>query len=316
MTRFHVIALVVVLSVATCWYITATDLGFSAVHLHDILRSDVVSSEHLALMRLTFAVVIVSTLYAAISDKKGLEITVSLSGGGFRTVNLQRFERLSTFTMWCWTLQGVYFFLASLSSVMSSETLESIHVDRICWVLFEINFALAYLVTVLVTFVLIPGAISKKIPHKFFDIIPILCHNANALFMGIEISLNKLSMPFSHIAFIQLFGLIYVIFAWKLHNTNGIFYYFFLDYDRPYAVWWYVGLFLSVCCLYFLCVIEIVTVSVSVTLGWCVLFVWRSCKIFHPSLLFTDSFGKFNKAYRYVDTYCCDADLISFRYWA
>ena len=250
MTRFHVISLVVVLSVATSWYITVTDLGFSAVHLNEVLHSDVVSSQHLAMIRVSFAAVIFSTLYAAINDTKGLEITVSLSSGGFKSVNLKRFERLSTFTMWCWTLQGVYFLMTSLSPVFPPDTLESIHVHRICWVLFEINFALAYMVTFLVTFVLIPGAISKKIPHKFFDLTPILCHNANALFMGVEISLNQLSMPFSHIAFIQLFGLTYVIFAWKLHQSKGIFYYFFLDYDRPYAVWYYGGLFLSVSRLY------------------------------------------------------------------
>lgn len=258
MARTHVIILVAMLATVTTWYLFSQDLGFSELQVDDITTSDFVPPSLLLLIRLLFAVVIFASLFYITSDKEGLEVTVSVSTGGLKSVRLTGLERLYTFTIWCWTLQGMYFALAAFCAIFSvAEKEHSAPVNMIAhitWVLFEISFALAYLVTFLVSFVLIPGAEANKIPHKFFTPIPVLCHNANAVFMGVELLLNRLSMPFPHIAFIQLFGLAYVIFAWRLHSKMGIFFYFFLDYDRPYAVVWYLGLFAAVsietCLLY------------------------------------------------------------------
>lgn len=251
MARGHVLALVALLTVATSEYLRTADLGFSRLRFEDISESDVVSPLMLCLIRLSFSSVVFVSLYYVVSDKEGLEVTVSSSDGALQTITLKHLERLSTFTMWCWTLQGFYFLFAAISTAVShlggGRALSSLQAFKItCWISFEISFALAYLVTFLVSFVLIPAAISRKIPHKFFAPVPVLCHNANSIFMGVEIALNRLSMPLSHIAFIQLFGLAYVVFAWNLHRKKGIFFYFFLDYDRPYAVFWYLGLFIAV----------------------------------------------------------------------
>lgn len=241
-----------VLFIVTVAYIlTAADLGFTTLELTDITTSEFVSSNVLLLIRFIFALVINGSLFHIVTDKNALEITVSLSTGGLKTVKLLGFDRLSTFTLWCWTLQGVYFTLAcccslSLSPSSLSSSFPETLLLNVTWVLFEISLALAYLVTFLVTFVLIPAAEAKEIPHKFFTPMPVLCHNANAVFMAVDLLLNRLPMPFPHIAFIQLFGLAYVLFAWRLHAKRGIFFYFFLDYDRPYGVCWYLGLFVAV----------------------------------------------------------------------
>lgn len=248
MARFHVQLLVLFLCICTCWYMSVTDLEFQQVHLDDVSTSDVLKTQYLLCLRtLFFIVIFLSTTYIVL-DKRGLEITVSLSNGESKMVTLQHYQRMYTFTVWCWIAQGMYFIASATCSVMSLWDASAVSPFLIgsTVVLFEISFALAYLVTVLVSFVLIPAAISRKIPHKFFEPIPVLFHNANALFMAVDIVLNKITMRFSHIAFIQLFGLAYVLFAWNLHSRSGIFFYFFLDYDRPYAILWYAGLFVGV----------------------------------------------------------------------
>jgi len=68
-------------------------------------------------------------------------------------------------------------------------------------------------------------------------------HNANILFMLIEFLLNDLPISFWHFPFILTYGLIYVMFSWVLYHYRGYHYYFFLDYTKPYALYWYLGLF-------------------------------------------------------------------------
>lgn len=69
-------------------------------------------------------------------------------------------------------------------------------------------------------------------------------HNANVIFMAAEFMINDIPLKFVHFPFILMYGVTYVIFAWIWHYYSGIFYYFFLDYDRKDAVAWYTGLLL------------------------------------------------------------------------
>ena len=71
-------------------------------------------------------------------------------------------------------------------------------------------------------------------------------HNANILFMLIEFLLNDLPISFWHFPFVLTYGLIYVVFSWVLYHYRGYHYYFFLDYTKPYALYWYLGLFIVV----------------------------------------------------------------------
>ncbi len=49
-----------------------------------------------------------------------------------------------------------------------------------------------------------------------------------------------------HFPFILLYGLIYAVFSWILFYYRGVFYYFFLNYERKGAVYWYLGLLVGV----------------------------------------------------------------------
>jgi len=122
----------------------------------------------------------------------------------------------------------------------------------IIWILFEISFPIAFLVSLVVTYVLIPSGKKSGVPvHVFFHLVPLLMHNANVLFMMIEFNYNSIPFNFHHFTFMLLYALAYVFFSWIWFQYKGIFYYFFLDYASPYAILWYIGLLIGVLVLFF-----------------------------------------------------------------
>ena len=81
---------------------------------------------------------------------------------------------------------------------------------------------------------------------NFFRRLPLMMHNLNVVFVATEVILNRLSFDLNHIPFIWLYGMSYIFFSWYWHSKVGVFYYFFLDYERPYALIWHLGLLAAV----------------------------------------------------------------------
>lgn len=158
--------------------------------------------------------------------------------------------------------QGIYFTFAGIASVLyatqsttllsTTATTSSITLlTASSWILYEISFPIAFLVSLVVSFVLIPMAKIDEIPvDVFFHPLPCIMHNANIFFMTIEFLLNDLHFFPTHVIFVLLYGIAYVFFAWYWHRVKGIYYYFFLDYTRPLAVFFYLGL-LFLCAMLF-----------------------------------------------------------------
>ncbi len=111
------------------------------------------------------------------------------------------------------------------------------------WILFEVSFPVAFIVSSVVTFVLIPTAKKNNLPvHHFFLVPALLMHNANVAFMVFEIIANRLHFVLLHFPFTLLYGMAYSLFSWYLYQHRGVFYYSFLDYGRKGALYWYIGL--------------------------------------------------------------------------
>eukprot|EP00466_Bigelowiella_natans_P020859 jgi/Bigna1/132277/aug1.17_g6985 len=163
-------------------------------------------------------------------------------------VLLRGMTRLTTFTVWCWLLQGVYFFLATMASLH----LLPVSMIPLQWILFELSLAMALLVTIVVTFVLVPMSQSRGYPMDFlFKWTVLAMHNLNTLFMLLELVLNRFDIHAYHFPAVLVYGVAYVLFAWANEQWGvGIFYYFFLDYTRPYAILGYLGLFIAVTVFY------------------------------------------------------------------
>eukprot|EP01035_Chromulina_nebulosa_P027837 gene27837-36661_t len=49
-----------------------------------------------------------------------------------------------------------------------------------------------------------------------------------------------------------MYGMAYSVFAWYWHWLRGVYYYFFMDYERAGAIYWYVGLMAAFSVFYLL----------------------------------------------------------------
>lgn len=244
-------------------YITQVkDMQWEILSTEFIGHSHIEAIHPLALgaIRAVFAISVWAVIIGMVTDKVGLTVTVLQRNNTPKAVKLIYLERLTAFTVWSWILQGFYFTLASycsieagLKDVYGSTALPPmpIFLQRLTWVLFEISFPVAFLVSLVVTFVLIPGAKKNKMPlDLFFSVFSLMMHNCNIWYMAFEFIANQLPFVGWHVCFLLFYALSYAVFSWFWHYYKGIYYYFFLDYERPGAIFWYIGLVVGVSLLF------------------------------------------------------------------
>jgi hypothetical protein len=189
------------------------------------------------------------TLLCVYCDHEGLEHRYRDA-----QVLLRRHSRWTTFTLWCFTLLFCYFALAAYCSGMAfvgrGERVPS-GVVIATLVLFEVSYPMSILVTAVVTFVLIPMARQHGHPMgRMFHWRPLMMHNGNVLMMQLAMLSAPPPVTLAHLPYAVLFGCCYAIFAWYWFLRTRVFYYFFLDYHRPYAVFSYLGLLATLAMLY------------------------------------------------------------------
>ena len=126
---------------------------------------------------------------------------------------------------------GAYFAIAayaSWSSVFGYEVPDSLL--TICPATFASSCACALLVTVTVTFMLIPEAHKRgdEFGHYFLWDSQMM-HNGNVIMLGIELAVTGTSIGIGHISFPILFGSAYVIFSALFAMRAGFYFYDFID---------------------------------------------------------------------------------------
>ncbi len=220
------------------------------VSLRDIASSDTVPLGILALYRSVCAAAALYTLSIIYLDKRGLEMRYLGA-----TIVLLQFRRFTTFTVWCFTLLFVYFAFAtgcSLASLTGYGEAVPAGVVMATLVLFEISYPMSLLVTTVVSFVLFPAAVKNNYPFvaRMFRFRPQMMHNGNVIMMQLAMLTAPPPVTLSHLPYTALFGCAYAIFSWVWFHRTGLFYYFFLDYRRPYAIFSYVGLFATLLAFY------------------------------------------------------------------
>ena len=165
--------------------------------------------------------------------------------------------RFTTFTVWSWLLQGIYF---TLSAYISASHLSLVPLNRelaqsvldSTWVLYEVCLSTSILITVVVTFVLFPVAIKAGSEKLLLYNDALLMHNANIIFMVSELILTAVPVNPFHFVFAILWGALYVVFSWFWLGSTGVVYYFFLDYRKPRTALYIIGLIAALSVFYFL----------------------------------------------------------------
>ena len=249
-------ALLLAVAAYSTYQLSGLDASLT-VTVETVGTSTILSTLHLLVMRLLISAVIWAVCLFLLFDNQGLTLDVLQRDGTNKRIHLLRLERFTPFTVWCWVLQLVYFSLASICSAAQVGLIDPVSVPaslaQSAWVAFEVSFATAFLVSAVVSFVLIPGTLKRGLGlDNFFKPLPKVMHNANVVFMALELGVNKLSFSQSHHAYVLIFAMLYVVFAWLWYEIKGVFYYSFLDYARPGAAAWYLGL-MAALLLFFAC---------------------------------------------------------------
>lgn len=158
-------------------------------------------------------------------------------------VAVQGLDVLGTFTIWCWSLIGIYFAIAGSATAFASRGPGSRALARFLWVFFQVMFSSAILVFLVVWLVLIPSAYAATgTSAGLLTFLPFCAHNLNVIFMSIEMYVNRLSFVRVHALFIMMYGAAYIVFSWLFYWFTGIFFYFFIDWRSPFTVIWYTAL--------------------------------------------------------------------------
>jgi len=105
---------------------------------------------------------------------------------------------------------------------------------RLAWVMFELLFALAIMVSTLYWSLLFPKQTHGKLDWTNFHI-----HAANSFVMLVELLLSRMIFQSRHLLFLLLGGGVYFIFAICFQAVSGRYIYFFLDYTEPAAGYFY-----------------------------------------------------------------------------
>ena len=247
--RFALVALVVGLfAISSVWWLVH-NTGLVDVSLRDVSRSDLLPPVGVLLFRFSCAAVSLFTLLSVYRDKKGLELQYKAV-----KVHLRGLGRWTTFTTWCFSILFLYFAFATCCSaavVFGFGEDVPLSIVESTLILFEISYPTSILVTSVVTFVLFPLAQKHgRSTDRMFRWRPQVLHNWNVLMMQTAMLIAPPPMTFSHFPYAALFGCCYAAFSWLWFQRTRVFYYFFLDYRRPYAALTYLGLFAVIAVFY------------------------------------------------------------------
>ncbi|CEO97040.1 unnamed protein product (mitochondrion) [Plasmodiophora brassicae] len=214
------------------WRLCSPSTTASREDFYRLTQSNVASARVLIGYRVLCALTIAASVTWVAVDPVGLPGVVNLVDGSMAQIRSVGRIRFCTFTVWAWIGQGLYFACTLLLHLLGPDR-SPMALVLIATVLFEIGFALALLVSFVVSYVLIP---SSPDPTNLFSWASLAMHNLNVLFMVVELVLNQVEFHIEHFHFALLFGVVYILFAWVVAQRTGYFFYFFLNPNYKHAL--------------------------------------------------------------------------------
>jgi hypothetical protein len=226
-------ALITFMSFSLFYYIGTSGI-LEATHTQSqIAGSEYIPNILLALFRTAAAVLAIFTVVSICIDEEGsVSLPIFYDSRQHAEVIRLGVHRLVPFTVWSFIVFGLYFTIAAASSwvlVLGGEVPD--------WALASAPLAFAtacgtaLLVTVVVTFYLIPSNAAKGYDvSKYFEWHEILMHNGNVIILGMELVLGGIGITLGMVAFPVIFAIVYIGFANAYAMFGGgIYLYDFLD---------------------------------------------------------------------------------------
>ena len=226
-------ALTIVMLFGLLYYIGASGVLEVTHTQSQVAGSKYLPNILLALFRTAAAVLAIFTVVSICTNEKGgLSLPLFYDSRQKREVVMRGVHRLVPFTVWSFVVFGLYFIIAAASSwvlVLGGE------VPR--WALasaptvFATACGAALLVTVVVTFYLIPSNAAKGFDvSKYFEWYEVVMHSGNVIILGAELVIGGIDITLGMVAFPVLFGMAYIGFANAYAVFGGgVYLYDFLD---------------------------------------------------------------------------------------
>ena len=251
-------------------------IGASGVLEVTHTQSQVAGSKYLpnillALFRTAAAVLAIFTVVSICTNEKGgLSLPLFYDSRQRGEVVMRGAHRLVPFTVWSFIAFGLYFIIAAASSwvlVLGGEvprwaiTSAPIVVATAC--------GAALLVTVVVTFYLIPRNVAKGFDvSKYFEWYEVVMHSGNVIILGADLILGGIDITLGMVAFPVLFGVVYIGFANAYAVFGGgIYMYDFLDPRVSRAPYIHIGLFVMIALFYSVALVLDALVDWNVIVG-------------------------------------------------
>ena len=152
---------------ASLYGLLSLDLQWEMYDLKSIIlcnESYNIDARILHYFRLCNFMLMLYTVYHQLCDKEGINLKI-LQRGKLRSERIRGMQRFTMFTVWSWNLQLLYFGLSSYLTFIDGGNENFI---RLCVVLYELSFSLAFLVTIITTFILLPTQLERGIPVDNF----------------------------------------------------------------------------------------------------------------------------------------------------
>lgn len=170
-----------------------------------------------------------------------------------RRITLGGAQRLYTFTVQSWLLEGAYFGVALATSL----GLKTAQLSR---VLFGVVFATSHLVSSITSWVLIPIALrvsaaegTKLTENPLFTTNGLVLHNANVVLVHMDMLLVGETVDARCVGAVMLWAIWYILFAWRLARRMRWIPYPFIDYTLPIkiAIPIHLGLVVLLACFFY-----------------------------------------------------------------
>lgn len=246
----EVIALLLVVGGAVLYALAHSASSFDMVSLDTIAAAgepSAVPAEALLAFRVGAALLIGGTCAVDWLPSSGQYHTNALWQGSKLAPDRYYFQgpqKLAFFTGICWFLQLVYFCMAIVCTGLASGLLGPPPAAPVAhalacavWLVYEVSFACALLITTVVTFVLIPDMARRPQTHDvealMFMPVLLLMHNANVVLMATELLFNSIPLTLAHFPASALLGLGYAVLTWVVCARTGMVPYPFLDPTLP-----------------------------------------------------------------------------------